>query len=170
MTEMKKMIFTAALAALLLTGCGSAGDDSSPAPEVTTAAETTETETTEPENSDFVMRIGTDPDGEPVLTRADISSAYAALTYSSEDVQEWAINLTFNDEGREKFAEVTAQLAGTDTPLSIWVGDEMISAPTVSTAITGGVAVITGNFDKESAMELAHSLAPDYTDNDNNEG
>ena len=165
MTEMKKTLFTAALAALLLTGCSSAGDDSSPAPEVTTAAETTETETTEPGNGDFVMRVGTDPDGEAVLTRADISSACAALTYSSDDVQEWVVDITFNDEGKEKFAEVTAQLAGTGTPLSMWVGDEMISAPTVETAITDGVAVITGNFSEASAMELADHLDPKNDDN-----
>lgn len=175
--KMKKYFILLICTAFLLTGCGAVGDGTSEAETTTvktvTEAETTEateaeteaeTETTEatPDEDDtsFAMRVGTDPDSEAVLTRADIKSAYPAIMPASDGTMEWIVSLSLNEEGKEKFAQITADLAGTDTPLSIWVDDEMVCAPTVSTAIYDGNAVITGNFDEESAKELAEYLDP----------
>ena len=46
--------------------------------------------------------------------------------------------------GRDTFADVTTRLEGRQ--LAIVVDDQVISAPTVQNAITGGVGVITGSF------------------------
>ncbi len=72
----------------------------------------------------------------------------------------WEVAINFDDEGGKKFAELTKNLAGTGRSLGIFLDDELISAPTVGVqfadlGITGGRAVITGNFDLESANDLA---------------
>ena len=72
----------------------------------------------------------------------------------------WEVAINFDEEGGKKFAELTKNLAGTGRSLGIFLDDELISAPTVGVqfadlGITGGRAVITGNFDLESANDLA---------------
>ena len=72
----------------------------------------------------------------------------------------WEVAINFDDEGGQKFAELTKNLAGTGRSLGIFLDDELISAPTVGVqfadlGITGGRAVITGNFDLEGARDLA---------------
>ena len=49
-------------------------------------------------------------------------------------------------------------LASTDIPLSIWFDNELISSPKVTAPITNGEAIITGNFDADSAAELANAI------------
>ena len=77
--------------------------------------------------------------------------------------QTWDVALRFNGEGADKFAELTKNLAGTGRTLGIFLDGQMISSPTVgaefaSTGIVGGTAVIQGNFDAQSASELAVQL------------
>lgn len=72
----------------------------------------------------------------------------------------WEVAIRFDKEGAEKFAQLTKNLAGTGRSIGIFLDDELISAPVVGiefaeTGITGGRAVITGNFDFESANDLA---------------
>ena len=72
----------------------------------------------------------------------------------------WEVAINFNEEGGNQFAELTKNLAGTGRSLGIFLDNEMISAPTVGVqfadlGITGGRAVITGNFDLEGANDLA---------------
>ena len=72
----------------------------------------------------------------------------------------WEVAINFDEEGGNKFAELTKKLAGTGRSLGIFLDDELISAPSVGVqfadlGITGGNAVITGNFDLESANDLA---------------
>lgn len=72
----------------------------------------------------------------------------------------WEVAINFNEEGGNKFAELTKNLAGTGRSLGIFLDNELISAPSVGPqfadlGITGGRAVITGNFDLESARDLA---------------
>jgi preprotein translocase subunit SecD/SecD/SecF fusion protein len=49
-------------------------------------------------------------------------------------------------------------MAGTGESISIWMDDNMISAPTVNEAITDGSAVISGTFTAESAKSLADKI------------
>lgn len=72
----------------------------------------------------------------------------------------WEVAITFDEVGGEKFAQLTKKLAGTGRGLGIFLDNELISAPSVGAqfadlGITGGRAVITGNFDLEGANDLA---------------
>lgn len=72
----------------------------------------------------------------------------------------WEVVINFDSEGGQKFAELTKGIAGTGRTLGIFLDSDLISAPTVGvqfaeTGITGGSAVITGNFTLESAQDLA---------------
>ncbi|BBA79714.1 preprotein translocase subunit SecD [cyanobacterium endosymbiont of Rhopalodia gibberula] len=72
----------------------------------------------------------------------------------------WEVAIEFDNDGGKKFAELTKNLAGTGRSIGIFLDDTLISAPIVgvefaNTGITGGSAVITGNFTIDSANELA---------------
>ena len=72
----------------------------------------------------------------------------------------WEVAINFDDAGGKKFAELTKNLAGTGRSIGIFLDDRLISSPVVGpefadTGISGGRAVITGNFDLESAKDLA---------------
>lgn len=63
------------------------------------------------------------------------------------------VSFRFNTIGGRKFAEVTSSHVG--ERLAIVLDNEVISAPNIQTAITGGSGVITGNFTTKSANDLA---------------
>ncbi|GAA1431109.1 protein translocase subunit SecD [Microlunatus lacustris] len=74
---------------------------------------------------------------------------------------QWVVNLTFNSEGGTAFENITGQLAQRTEPqnrFAIVLDGETISAPSVSTAIPGGQAEISGNFTQSSATDLANVL------------
>jgi len=77
------------------------------------------------------------------------------LTDASVSFQEGspAVSFKFNNLGAKKFGEVTKNNIGKD--LAIVLDNEVISAPTIQSAITGGSGVITGNYTAETAQELA---------------
>jgi preprotein translocase subunit SecD len=66
------------------------------------------------------------------------------------------ISLTFNDEGKNLFAEITGRNIG--KRVGIFLDGEPLTAPTVQEKIEGGNAVITGNFTLLSARELSQRL------------
>lgn len=66
------------------------------------------------------------------------------------------VGLEFNDEGKELFAAITTRNVG--KPVAIFLDGEAISIPRVNEAITGGEAVITGDFDIQEAKLLAQRL------------
>ncbi len=75
----------------------------------------------------------------------------------------WEVVIDFDAEGASKFAELSKNIAGTGRSIGIFLDDRLISAPTVDvqyaeTGITGGGAVISGNFNAESANDLAIQL------------
>ena len=76
------------------------------------------------------------------------------------DVQ-WVVNLQFNGEGSTAFENATRELSSRTEPqnrFAIVLDGESISAPSVSAAIPGGQAQISGNFTQTSANELASVL------------
>lgn len=77
------------------------------------------------------------------------------LTDARVSFQEGApvVSFKFNTLGGRKFAEVTSSHIG--ERLAIVLDNEVISAPTIQSAITGGSGVITGNFTTKSANDLA---------------
>lgn len=75
----------------------------------------------------------------------------------------WNVALRFDPEGGDKFAQLTKNLAGTGRSIGIFLDGEPISTPTVGpqfaqTGITGGAAIIEGNFDAKESYELAIQL------------
>ncbi|MCM1507447.1 MAG: protein translocase subunit SecD [Ruminococcus flavefaciens] len=121
------------------------------------------------EMASLTFRKGTDsetdeegniiPTGEIVLEGGDVASAKAVYRANdSSGEYQYLIELNLESSGREKFAEATAELAGSGTPISIWMDNTMISAPSVNSAITDGSAVITGSFTEESANKLANQI------------
>ncbi|EKQ70548.1 protein-export membrane protein, SecD/SecF family [Leptolyngbyaceae cyanobacterium JSC-12] len=76
---------------------------------------------------------------------------------------DWNVTLQFDSEGAKLFADLTKSLAGTGRTLGIFLDNRLISSPIVGvehaqTGITGGNAVIQGNFTAQSANELAIQL------------
>ncbi len=82
----------------------------------------------------------------------DIESAQAGV---NED-NEYVVYLKFTPTGTSKFASATASLVG--SKISIWMDDQMISAPTVKQAITGGTPYIDGMENADAAKELADKI------------
>ncbi len=66
------------------------------------------------------------------------------------------VSIQFDDEGADLFEEITKRNVG--KKLAIFVGGDLISAPTVNDAIAGGSAIITGQFTTDEAKELARDL------------
>jgi preprotein translocase subunit SecD len=75
----------------------------------------------------------------------------------------WNVSIRFDQLGGDRFAELTKSLAGTGRTLGIFLDSRLISSPTVNVefaqaGITGGSAVITGNFSAQEANDLAVQL------------
>ncbi len=66
------------------------------------------------------------------------------------------VELTFNAEGAEIFGELTKRLIW--NPIAIFVGWELLTAPTVNDAILSWRAVITGKYTPEEATKLANDI------------
>jgi len=66
------------------------------------------------------------------------------------------IELTFNTDGAQIFGELTSRLKG--HPIAIFVGGELLTAPTVNEAILSGKAVITGNYTSAQAKKLSNDI------------
>lgn len=68
----------------------------------------------------------------------------------------YAVALEFNQEGAQKFEEITRNNLG--KPVAIFLDEQLISAPTVQAIISDGNAVITGDFTSQEARQLAIQL------------
>ncbi|MDD3711385.1 MAG: peptidylprolyl isomerase [Patescibacteria group bacterium] len=66
------------------------------------------------------------------------------------------VSLEFDSEGAELFAEITERNVG--KPVAIYLDDYPISVPNVNEKISGGKAVISGNFSITEAKELVQRL------------
>ncbi len=64
-----------------------------------------------------------------------------------------AVSFRFNPTGARAFGEYTSANIG--QPFAIVLDDEVISAPVIQSAITGGSGIITGRFSVEESTELA---------------
>ncbi len=69
---------------------------------------------------------------------------------------QWAVIVSFNDDGAKLFGDLTTRLVG--KPLGIELDGKIISAPNIHEPITGGSANITGNFTAKDAQELVIKL------------
>ena len=102
----------------------------------------------------MVFRKGSTADGEEILSGDDVTSANAAYN----ETEGWVVQLKFNSAGAAAFADATTEQAANKGTISIWLDDKNISTATVDEAITGGEAIIKGNFDQDSASALANQI------------
>ncbi|MCY0925019.1 protein translocase subunit SecD [Streptomyces sp. H27-H1] len=74
----------------------------------------------------------------------------------------WIVTMQFTDKGADKFAKITGELAAKQPPqnqFAIVLDGEVISDPSVSQALTGGNAEISGGFNQQSAQDLGNMLS-----------
>ncbi|MGR3484902.1 MAG: protein translocase subunit SecD [Paracoccaceae bacterium] len=85
----------------------------------------------------------------PVITGEDLTDAQPAFDQSSRP----AVNFRLNPAGGRRFGEYTSANIG--APFAIVLDGEVVSAPTIQSAITGGAGIITGRFTVEESTDLA---------------
>ena len=113
-----------------------------------------------------IMVVGTDVGNAPPkyvlgpvgLTGDAISKAtavYASGGTTSTNVG-WQVDFTLTGAGADAFGDLTSRLVQKD--LAIIVDDQVLSAPTVQSAITGGQGTISGSFTEQEAKDLATVL------------
>ncbi len=69
---------------------------------------------------------------------------------------ESVVSITFNEEGAALFEKITGEHVGEQ--LAIFLDGQMMSSPVINEAISGGRAVISGNFTPQEARELVRNL------------
>ena len=95
-------------------------------------------------------------DKEKVLLDGSMISDAEATTQSS-GANENVVKITFTGKGAKKFGEVTSENVGAN--LSIIYDGKEVSSPQIQTAITDGVAIVSGSFEKFSdAEDMAATL------------
>ena len=93
----------------------------------------------------------------PALTGADVENADAGIDKANgTGANEYIVHLQFNEAGTQKFADATTANVG--KPLYIIYDGEVVSAPNVREAITGGSAQIDGQESLEEARTLASTI------------
>lgn len=90
------------------------------------------------------------PDKEEILTGSDVEDATVGVDPTNNSP---VVQLKLKSDGATKFAEATSKNIG--KVISIYMDDNVVSAPTVNEAIPNGEAIIQGNFDIEGAKRLA---------------
>ncbi len=97
-------------------------------------------------------------DANIVLTGTDVKHAEAVQIQDPDTGNlTYVVSLELNNSGKQAFADATTELAGSGQ-ISIWMDDDMISAPNVNEPITDGSCQISGSFDFESAKSLADKI------------
>ncbi|MET8815587.1 protein translocase subunit SecD [Streptomyces sp. NPDC004549] len=91
----------------------------------------------------------------------DVKKAQAV--FDTQGASGWQVQMTFTSDGAKKFADVTSELAKQaqtgQNQFAIVLDGNVVSAPSVSQAITGGSAEITGRFTQEEAQSLSNMLS-----------
>ena len=88
-------------------------------------------------------------DEAPVVTGEELTDARPDFDQNNRP----AVSFKFDVTGARKFGEYTGAHIG--EPFAIVLDNEVISAPTIQSAITGGSGIITGNFTLEETTNLA---------------
>ena len=94
-------------------------------------------------------------DGTEVLTGSNIESAEAG-TYDENGINNYVVSLTMDEAGKQAFADATSANIG--KPIYIYYDGQVVSAPTVQSAITEGGCVIENMESYEEAEELASTI------------
>ncbi|GEP45819.1 protein translocase subunit SecD [Brevifollis gellanilyticus] len=108
------------------------------------------------EQKDDQGKVLPDRGSELVRGRPDMEGDGVSNAFATMDAEGWKVYLDLNNDGSKKFDEIAAVNKGRQ--LGIIVDNEIISAPTLQVDHFGGTAVISGNFNRESATQLATLL------------
>ncbi len=72
---------------------------------------------------------------------------------SFDQTEGHAVSFRFDTDGAQKFGRITSDNIG--RRLAVVLDGVVVTAPRINSAITGGSGIITGNFDAQSAADLA---------------
>ncbi len=97
-------------------------------------------------------------DGSVVLTGTDVANAEAGTYTDNYQAQQHVVQLVMTEEGKQKFANATSIAYQRGESIAIYYDGEIVSAPQVNAAITGGTAEITGMRSYEEASQLASTI------------
>lgn len=86
----------------------------------------------------------------PVVSGDDLVDSQPGF---DQQTGEAIVSFRFNPSGARAFGDFTAANVG--APFAIVLDEEVVSAPVIRSAITGGVGQISGNFTVEGSTELA---------------
>lgn len=103
----------------------------------------------------FIANFGTSEE-EILVTDANIESVSSGVNIDENGEKDYVVNVIFDDEGAKLLEEGTARYVN-DT-IYIVYDEEVISAPVVREAITGGEAEIAGLSSYEEAENLASCI------------
>ena len=98
----------------------------------------------DPNRKDFTLEES------PAITKKDILEVQRGTDNSSVDI-------TFNNEGSRKFYLLTKDNIG--LPIAIVIDKYVVSMPKVWSAISGGTAIIGGNFTEEEVENMIRRLS-----------
>ncbi len=97
---------------------------------------------------------GTEKNGTPFMTGEVVENA--AYTYNQENGH--CVSLKLDSKGAAAFYQATSNAAANGTKISIYMDDENISTAGCSQAISGGQAIIYGDFEQSEAEYLAKQI------------
>lgn len=106
-----------------------------------------------------------DSSGNVILEGKDVKEAVANYGQTSESSMgsQYYVSLTFNDSGRQKFADATEEMAKLASSsmnyIDIELDGENISRASVSYRIDSDSCMISGNFSKDEAVYLAELIS-----------
>ncbi|MEV6948257.1 protein translocase subunit SecD [Streptomyces sp. NPDC051172] len=90
----------------------------------------------------------------------DVKNAQAR--FNTQTAAGWTVTMEFTGKGSKKFGDITGKLAKNQSPqnqFAIVLDGNVVSDPSVSQALTGGNAEITGHFSQQEAQSLANMLS-----------
>lgn len=97
-------------------------------------------------------------DGSIVLSGTEVEGARAGSQEDSMGNRENVVSLSFNEAGKQAFAEATTKAYEKGESIAIYYDGELVSVPNVLSAITDGNAVITGQSTAAEAEQLASTI------------
>lgn len=97
-------------------------------------------------------------EGSIVLTGTEVEGAQARAQQDSMGNVENVVALSFNETGRQAFADATTKAYANGETIAIYYDGEFVSVPNVQAAITDGNAVITGQSTAAEAEQLASTI------------
>ncbi|MEV6652202.1 protein translocase subunit SecD [Streptomyces sp. NPDC051219] len=118
-------------------------------------------------DTDTVVACGKSPAGQwqkYILGPAEVNGTDVDDAKGTFDQQRgmWIVQMDFTDKGAKKFADITGKLAAKQAPqnqFAIVLDGEVVSDPSVSQALAGGSAEISGSFQQQEAEDLGNILS-----------